>query len=117
MSGNNNEAYQIISELAAFYRQSLSKGSDVVTLREEVEITKSYLSIQNIRYPEIFTSEIEVPEEAEYVRIPKLTLQPLVENALYHGIRPLGSVVRFASLPEFRESTEVNRGRRWCGHE
>ncbi|MEK5179545.1 MULTISPECIES: sensor histidine kinase [Paenibacillus] len=90
LSGNNNEAYQIISELAAFYRQSLSRGSDVVTLREEVEITKSYLSIQNIRYPEIFTSEIEVPEEAEYVRIPKLTLQPLVENALYHGIRPLG---------------------------
>ncbi|PZT52851.1 cache domain-containing sensor histidine kinase [Paenibacillus silvae] len=90
LSGDHQESYHVISELASFYRRTLSKGNDVVTLDEEIKIIQHYLNIQNIRYPDIFTSNIYVTQEARNVRIPKLTLQPLVENALYHGIRPMG---------------------------
>ncbi|WP_239618904.1 cache domain-containing sensor histidine kinase [Cohnella mopanensis] len=88
LAGNKEETYGLISALGQYYRLSLSKGSEIVTLREEFDIARNYLKIQHIRYPGMFTVEYELDERLKAYPIPKLTLQPLIENALYHGIRP-----------------------------
>ena len=76
--------------LSDYYRHVLSKGMDWVLLSEEVQQTEKYLQIQLIRYRDIMDFEILVDENVENIKIPKLTLQPLVENAIYNGIKPLG---------------------------
>jgi two-component system, sensor histidine kinase YesM len=73
--------------LSKFFRISLSKGRDWITISEEIERTRSYLTIQKIRYRDILDFEIELDEAAADYTILKLILQPLVENALYHGIK------------------------------
>jgi two-component system sensor histidine kinase YesM len=65
----------------------LSKGKDWISLRQEIEHVSSYLTIQKMRYRDILDYRIEVEEELLDSTILKLTLQPLVENALYHGIK------------------------------
>ena len=81
------QVVEIVSALSSFFRISLSRGMDWITIGEEIERTKSYLIIQKMRYHDILDYQIEVePEVAEYA-ILKLILQPLVENALYHGIK------------------------------
>ncbi|BBF42438.1 two-component sensor kinase YesM [Lachnospiraceae bacterium KM106-2] len=86
-SNKNEDAVQMISELAIFFRTMVSKGEDVITLKDELEHTKSYLSIQQARYRDILEFSIDCPEGVLNCSIPKLTLQPLVENALYHGVK------------------------------
>lgn len=77
----------MISSLSVFFRTSLSKGKDVIPLSEEKRHTISYLEIQQSRYRDILEFEIHIPEEFNGMMVPKLTLQPLAENALYHGIK------------------------------
>ena len=77
----------MVSSLSSFFRHSLSRGQDVITLREEEEHVRSYLQIQQARYKDIMRYTINISPELEEAVIPKLTLQPLVENALYHGIK------------------------------
>lgn len=84
------ETYDAIETLGNFYRKFLSKGSKEISISEEIEIVKDYLKLQKLRYEDIFEDEYEIDEEASRVRIPKLILQPLVENSLYHGIRLKG---------------------------
>lgn len=81
------KAVLMIQALSDFYRKSLSGGSEIVTVRDEIEIIKNYLLIQRVRYEKYMEYEIEVSEEILNCRIPKLILQPLIENALYHGIK------------------------------
>ncbi|WP_251317569.1 sensor histidine kinase [Flintibacter muris] len=81
------EAVEMVSSLSSFFRHSLSRGQDVITLREEEEHVRSYLQIQQARYKDIMRYTINISPELEEAVIPKLTLQPLVENALYHGIK------------------------------
>jgi two-component system, sensor histidine kinase YesM len=81
------KALKTTDSLANFYRISLSKGSDIITLGEEIRLIESYLSIQSFRYVDYMDYEINVPEEILKYNIPKLTLQPLVENAIYHGLK------------------------------
>ena len=85
--GQNDDAVEMISNLSVFFRTSLSKGNDVITLSEAKRHTVSYLEIQQSRYRDILEFEIHIPEEFNEVMVPKLTLQPLAENALYHGIK------------------------------
>ncbi len=73
--------------LAGFYRISLSKGNDLITIKDEMLLTESYLSIQKLRYMEYLDYRMEVEEEILKYQIPKLTLQPLVENSIYHGLK------------------------------
>ena len=80
------EAVEMVSNLSAFFRHSLSRGQDVITLREEEHVC-SYLQIQQVRYKDIMRYTVNIAPELKDVLIPKLTLQPLVENALYHGIK------------------------------
>ncbi|MDO5400946.1 MAG: sensor histidine kinase [Eubacteriales bacterium] len=83
----NEEAVEMVSNLSSFFRHSLSKGEDVITVDQEAGQVRSYLQIQQVRYKDILTYTIDIAPELREVRLPKLTLQPLVENALYHGIK------------------------------
>jgi two-component system sensor histidine kinase YesM len=83
----NAQVIEIVSALSSFFRISLSKGRDWITIGEEIERTNSYLTIQKMRYRDILDYEIQVDERVANYTILKLVLQPLVENALYHGIK------------------------------
>ena len=81
------EAVEMVSNLSSFFRHSLSKGEDVITLAEEERHVRSYLQIQHARYKDIMEYPVDIAPALCSVMLPKLTLQPLVENALYHGIK------------------------------
>lgn len=85
-----DEVYNMLETLGNFYRRFLSKGSTDLSLGEEIEIVKSYLTLQRTRFEDIFTDEYEIEEGLSSIRVPRLILQPLVENSIYHGIRPKG---------------------------
>ena len=86
-SGENEEAIMMLQELSNFFRTSLSKGQSVITIRTEMEHVKSYLNIQRYRYQDILDFELDFADEIMDYYVQKLTLQPIVENALYHGIK------------------------------
>ena len=77
----------MVTSLSDFFRTTLSKGHDYITVKEERTHIESYLEIQQFRYQDILDYEIQMDEKIYGYIIPKLTLQPLVENALYHGIK------------------------------
>lgn len=83
----NEEVVSMVTALSSFFRTTLSKGKDYITIQEEESHIHSYLQIQQFRYQDIMDYEIDIDEELYPYSIPKLTLQPLVENALYHGIK------------------------------
>ena len=86
-SKKTDDVVKIVSALSSFFRISLSKGMDWITIGEEVERIRSYLTIQKMRYRDILDFKIVVDEDVSENTILKLLLQPLVENALYHGIK------------------------------
>ncbi|WP_135550316.1 sensor histidine kinase [Paenibacillus cymbidii] len=77
----------MIEKLSRYFRLSLNKGRDVVSVGDEIKLAQVYLDIQMNRFPASFRYEIEMESGIEPFMMPKLTLQPLVENALMHGIR------------------------------
>lgn len=81
------EARRSIRKLADYYRNSLSDSKKIITIGQEVKIVEDYLELQRIRYNDVFTYEINVDEDIKGMLIPKLTLQPLIENAIYHGLK------------------------------
>lgn len=81
------DVVSMVTWLSDFFRTTLSKGQDYITVEEEKNHIDSYLKIQHFRYQDILEYEIDIEEEIYDYMIPKLTLQPLVENALYHGIK------------------------------
>jgi two-component system sensor histidine kinase YesM len=85
--GNNKEVVIMTSTLGKLLRQSISNEEEFVTIEREVDYAKSYLIIQKMRYTDQLTFEIEVDPAIYNYKIVKLTLQPLVENAIYHGIK------------------------------
>ena len=86
-SQREEDVVNMVTSLSTFFRNSLNRGEDIISLRAELIQAKSYLEIQQIRYSDILTYSISVPEEIQDVTVPKLILQPLIENALYHGIK------------------------------
>ncbi len=86
-AGNQKQVVKMVGSLSEFFRSSLNKGKEVVRVREELSHARSYLEIQQIRYQDILQYEIDVPESLSEYEIPKITVQPIVENALYHGIK------------------------------
>lgn len=77
----------MVKALAQYYRICLSGGQDVISLETELSHVRNYLIIQNMRYDNIIELRLCVEEAYLSAKIPKLTLQPLVENSIYHGIR------------------------------
>lgn len=76
----------LVLELSKFYKLSLSKGKNIVTLKNELELIQAYVYIQNFRFDNMITLNILIPERYYSVTLPKITLQPIVENAIIHGI-------------------------------
>ncbi|EET59788.1 HAMP domain protein [Marvinbryantia formatexigens DSM 14469] len=86
-ANQTEQVVMMVTALSDFFRTTLSKGRDYITVQEEESHIRSYLKIQQFRYQDILDYEIDIPEEMHHYQILKLTLQPLVENALYHGIK------------------------------
>jgi len=82
-----SEIISTVTALTRLLRIGLSKGDEIISIGQEIEHVRNYLIIQKMRYGSILDYAIEVPEELKDCRIVKLVLQPLVENALYHGIK------------------------------
>lgn len=80
------EIEKLVLSLAKFFRISLHKGDKFITVQEELELVKSYVSIEQIRFPNRFDLTLDVDEDILGLKIPKIILQPLVENAIKHGI-------------------------------
>lgn len=86
--GMKDNALSSIQHLSSFYRISLSDGKDIISVAEEMELINSYLTIQRFRYIKYVDFVIDFDKSILTKCIPKLTLQPLVENAIYHGLKP-----------------------------
>lgn len=82
-----DEIIETVKNMASFYRGVLSKGSSIIPVSDEISILEDYLKILKLRYREEFEYEIDIDSEILECCIVKLTLQPLVENAIYHGLR------------------------------
>ncbi|MBR2571193.1 MAG: sensor histidine kinase [Clostridia bacterium] len=86
-SHREKDVVNMVTSLSTFFRNSLSRGEDIISLRSEIAQAKSYLEIQQIRYSDILEWSVSVSEDILDRMVPKLILQPLIENALYHGIK------------------------------
>lgn len=101
-AGRNEEVVEMTSALAQLLRSSIGDGSDTNTLEKELAHVRSYLTIQKMRYNEKLQYAIDMDPQTGGCLLPKLVLQPLVENAIYHGIKLKqgGGTVRIESLLE-----------------
>lgn len=104
IEGNDSDkAVNMVMSLSEFFRLVLSKGKEYITIQEEEMHIRSYLEIQQVRYHDILDYEIHIDPELYRYQILKLTLQPLVENSLYHGIkykRAKGSIIVTGTMSE-----------------
>jgi len=83
------EAISMVTALANLFRISLSKGKNIITIREEIEHAQNYLYIQKIRYKNRFQIKIDIEPEIYECSTIKLIVQPLLENAIYHGVESM----------------------------
>ncbi|WP_084662793.1 sensor histidine kinase [Paenibacillus fonticola] len=79
---------QMVEALGFLLRSSLDDGTSLITLRSELDIVRSYVTIQRIRFEERLDFQLEVPDEYLDALIPKMTLQPLLENAIHYALEP-----------------------------
>lgn len=86
-----DDVIKVVESLTVFYRVALSKGNEWIRVCDEVKHVESYLVIQHFRYGNILDYSIEIDEGIHEVKVLKLLLQPVVENAIYHGIKYLRS--------------------------
>ena len=86
-AGEQKKVVSMVESLSEFFRTSLNQGKDIISIKEELQHVGSYLEIQQVRYQDIFQYEINVPDNLYQYLIPKMTIQPIVENAFYHGIK------------------------------
>ena len=104
-SDSTDEAVDMVVSLSQFFRLVLSHGAEYISIREEEQHIRSYLKIQQARYHDILDYEIDIDSAIYPYKILKLTLQPLVENALYHGIkykRAMGKITITGRMQERR---------------
>lgn len=87
MMGDTKAVYTMMQALGQYYRKSLHKGQQIIPVKEEIEIVENYLIIQSFRYDDVFEVEYDVDDSVKECKTVKLILQPLVENAIYHGFR------------------------------
>ncbi len=99
--------HEALETLGSFYRNFLSKGGRVIPLHTEIKIVRDYLALQKLRYGDILEDEYEIAGDTEDVIVPKLILQPLVENSIYHGIRLKGEK-GLISIKSFRQEENLH---------
>jgi len=97
---NAPKVHDALETLGSFYRNFLSKGSREIPLRNEILIVKDYLTLQKLRYGDAFDVEYQIEEKVLDTLVPKLVLQPLVENSLNHGVRLKGEngIIRISAF-------------------
>lgn len=100
------DAVRIVTALARFFRISLSKGKSIITVKDELEHVRNYLMIQQTRFKNKFVYEIEAAKDVMDLVSLKLMLQPLVENAIYHGMEFMDGDGEI-SIKVYREDTEL----------
>ena len=83
---NDTETEELVSALSNYYKRSLGKGRDMVPITDEIDHIESYIYIQNMRFDNCIQLFVSVPDNLKNCLIPKITLQPIVENAIIHGI-------------------------------
>ncbi|NRT76992.1 sensor histidine kinase [Clostridium beijerinckii] len=102
IKNNQNEIRELIQSFNGLLRQSISTSKKLITLKDELTCTQNYLKIQKYRYGDIVKLVCNIPEELNNCLVPKLILQPLIENSLYHGIVPKGcaGTIKIDILPQ-----------------
>lgn len=102
-ANGDREVSKLVKSLANYYRISLSKGRDRITLREELECARNYIILQNLRYDNVAELENDIEEKWMGIEIPKMTLQPLLENSIYHGMRKAEKKIKGLIVVSIRE--------------
>ncbi len=103
---NENKNYEgvtvMVAALAKLFRISLSRGHEIICIADELEHARSYLTIQKIRYKDKFEYTIDAEPGLQSERTLKLILQPIIENAIYHGISPLNEkgIIKISVISE-----------------
>ena len=105
-TGKNDQAIEMVSSLSTYFRSFLSNGKDIIPLSEEIQHVRSYLEIQQVRYKDILAYDFLTDPSLDRCLIPKMTLQPLVENAIYHGIKPKRGISRI-TISSSRDGGQV----------
>ncbi len=106
----NKEAQRVTKKLADYYKNSLSNSEEIITLEKEMRIIEDYLELQLMRYEDKFTYDISIGKGTKDVMIPKMTLQPIVENAIYHGLKykeDWGTILISSRLDEQEHKVEI----------
>ena len=85
---NAFEVADLVNSLSRFFRISLSGGSEYIPIEDEIEHARTYLEIQKVRYKDKIQYNFQTGENLNQECVPKLIIQPLVENAIYHGLKP-----------------------------
>ncbi|EFR30421.1 sensor histidine kinase [Eremococcus coleocola] len=86
--GENEKAIEVTKALGMILRSSLSINQDFIPLAKEIDHVQNYMDIQKVRYDDKFEYLLELEQDTPEIMVPKLILQPIVENAIYHGIKP-----------------------------
>jgi two-component system, sensor histidine kinase YesM len=89
--GENGDVNEMILALSRMFQLSLSGGRDMITIQEELDHVRQYLAIQHKSYEDLFVCSIEAEPEAEACLVPKIMIQPLVENSIHHGFQDRSS--------------------------
>lgn len=102
-----DDVVKLVDALTNMFRVGLSRGKDFIPLKDEKRHVQNYLYIQKTRYADKLGYDISIPEELDEVTVPKLILQPLVENAIYHGIKlkPGGGTITVTGYQDGRDLT------------
>lgn len=103
--GKNEEAVAMVNALAKLFRISISRGHEIIPIEKEVQHAECYLQIQKYRYTNHFDYEFDVQESCKEYLCNKITLQPLIENALYHGLNMIDE--GHISIRIFEEEEDV----------
>ena len=86
----NTEIYESLKSFNILLRASISGTSEMIELGEEIELVMNFVNILELRYGTVFSLDVDIDEELYSVEVPKLILQPIVENSIFHGIEPTG---------------------------
>ena len=104
LDGNVKESMHMINILSKYLRLSINRGANVVSLRQEIELVQTYLDILSVRYADTFQVIYELEEETLNDLLPRLSLQPAVENALLHGLLPSNKPEKVLFIRSWREN-------------
>ena len=107
LQGKSQEASSVIQILARFYKLTLSRKQKMSTIREELEHVNIYMQLQNMRYPNCFEFVADMPDELSNYQIPKLTLQPIIENSILHGILESDSKTGTIVVTGWQEDSDI----------